>query len=60
MISIVVSMLVILAIAGAVLLYVVFPHRGADMPRAPWVGEAMRRAVVSLPTVDNQRGRQQD
>ena len=35
----VVAMLVILVLAGLVVLYVAFPHRGEDVPAAPWVGD---------------------
>lgn len=58
MIWIVVPMLAIMLIAGVVVLYVAFPHRGEDMPRTPWVGDAMRRGVQMLPTLDNQREHQ--
>ncbi len=49
------TMLVILILAGIVVLYVAFPHRGEDMPHTPWVGEALRKGVEKLPTLDNQR-----
>ena len=55
MLSIVLTMLVILVIAGVVVLYVAFPHRGEDVPHTPWVGEALRKGVNALPTIDNQR-----
>jgi hypothetical protein len=55
---IVVPMLAIMLIAGVVVLYVAFPHRGEDMPHTPWVGDAMRRGVQMLPTLDNQREHQ--
>ena len=58
MLSIVLTMLVILAIAGVIVVYVAFPHRGEDVPHAPWVGEALRNGVNSLPTLDNQRARE--
>ena len=58
MIWIVVPMLTIMLIAGVVVLYVAFPHRGEDMPHTPWVGDAMRRGVQMLPTLDNQREHQ--
>jgi len=54
-ILILVTMLVILALAGLIVLYVAYPHRGADVPSAPWVGDAMKRGVGALPTLDNQR-----
>jgi hypothetical protein len=48
-------MLVILALAGLVVLYVAYPHRGEQVPNAPWVGDALRKGVEALPTLDNQR-----
>lgn len=45
------AMLLILVIAGAVVLYVAFPHRGEDVPGAPWLGEAMKRGVEALPAL---------
>lgn len=54
MISIVFAMLVIMILAGVVVLYVAFPHRGEEVPNAPWVGDAMRKGVEKLPTLDNQ------
>ncbi|WP_162598550.1 hypothetical protein [Nocardioides gilvus] len=32
-----------------VLTYVAFPHRGEDVPGAPWLGQAMRRGIERLP-----------
>jgi len=58
MLSIVVAMLVIIILAGFVVLYVAFPHRGEDVPHTPWVGDAMRKGVEMLPTLDNQRERE--
>jgi hypothetical protein len=55
---IVLLMLVIMLVAGVVVLYVAFPHRGEDVPQAAWVGDAMRRGVQMLPTLDNQREHQ--
>jgi hypothetical protein len=46
-------MLVILALAGVVVLYVAFPHRGEEVPAAPWLGDALRKGVESAPTLDN-------
>jgi hypothetical protein len=51
------SMLGILLLAGVIVLYVAFPHRGERMPHTPWVGDAMRKGVATLPTLDNQRSR---
>lgn len=50
---IVIAMLVILLCAGLVVLYVAFPHRGEELPAAPWLGDAMRRGVEAAPTIDN-------
>jgi hypothetical protein len=47
------AMLAILAIAGLVVVYVAFPHRGEEVPSAPWVGDALRKGVALLPTLDN-------
>lgn len=55
MLSLILTMLIILAIAGVIVVYVAFPHRGEDVPHTPWLGDAMRKGVNSLPTLDNQR-----
>jgi hypothetical protein len=49
---VVISMLVILAIAGLVVLYVAYPHRGEEVPAAPWLGDAMSKAVDAAPLVE--------
>ena len=51
MLPIVLAMLAIVAVAAVVVLYVAFPHRGQDVPAAPWVGDVMSKAVEALPTV---------
>lgn len=48
MVVLVVLMLAILVLAGGVVLYVAYPHRGEDVPGAPWLGEAMRKGVDSV------------
>jgi hypothetical protein len=50
---IVLAMLVIMVMAGLIVLYVAFPHRGEDVPHLPWVGHAMRKGVDNVPTLDN-------
>lgn len=50
--SIVISMVVILAVAGLVVAFTAFPHRGEDMPGVPWLGEAMDRASGAMPLLD--------
>jgi hypothetical protein len=54
------AMLVILLFAGGIMLYVAFPFRGEEMPRTPWIGEAMRKGVDRLPTIDNTGDRRDD
>ncbi len=46
---IVVVMLSVLVLCGLVVLYVAYPHRGEQIPGAPWLGDAMERAVDALP-----------
>jgi len=58
MLSIVLAMFVIMVLAGTVVLYVAYPHRGEDVPHTPWVGDAMRKGVDLLPTLDNQRAKE--
>jgi hypothetical protein len=52
------AMLGILILAGVVVLYVAYPHRGEEVPNAPWVGDALRKGVNLLPTLDNQTDEQ--
>ena len=53
MLSILLAMLVIIGLAAVVVLDVACPHRGEEVPHAPWVGDAMRKGVEMLPTLDN-------
>jgi hypothetical protein len=48
MLVLAVLMVLILVIAGAVVLYVAFPHRGEAVPGAPWLGEAMKRSIDTV------------
>jgi hypothetical protein len=50
------AMLVILVVSGLVVAYVAFPHRGEEMPHAPWLGDAMNKATDALPTLDEDEG----
>ena len=52
---VVLSMLVILAVAGLVAAYVAYPRRGHDVPGVPWVGEVLERGVEALPTLARER-----
>jgi hypothetical protein len=45
MVVLVLLMFVILLIAAAVVLYVAYPHRGEEVPVAPWLGDAVKRPV---------------
>lgn len=51
MLFIALAMLVILLLAGGVLAYVTWPHRGEPMPVVPQVGAALGKAVDALPTL---------
>jgi hypothetical protein len=48
MVVLVLLMLAILVIAGAVVVYVAYPHRGEEVPVAPWLGDAMKRSVDTV------------
>ena len=52
MLFFVLAVLLSLAVAGLVVLYVAYPHRGEKVPYAPWVGEAMEKAVDAAPVID--------
>jgi hypothetical protein len=54
MIFIVLAMLVIVVVACLVVVYVAYPHRGEEMPNAPWVGKALKRTVDAVPTLPNE------
>lgn len=51
MLAIVLVMLLVLAAAVAVVLYVAYPHRGERLPVVPQLGDAMRKGADSLPTI---------
>ena len=52
MLFIVVAMMVSLVVAGLVVVYVAYPHRGEKMPAAPWLGAALGRAADAAPVID--------
>ncbi len=54
MTTIVIAMVVIVLVAGVFIAYVAFPHRGEDLPGAPWLGRLMRRGAEALPTVEDE------
>lgn len=49
----VVVMLVVLALASLVVVYVAYPHRGEDVPYAGWLGRLLRKGAETAPTLDN-------
>ena len=53
MLFILISMVAIVAVAGLVVTFVAFPHRGEEVPGVSWLGDSMTRAVDALPTLDN-------
>jgi hypothetical protein len=50
--AIVVVLLLALGLAAVIMLYVAYPYRGQETPLTPRLGQAMRRGVESLPTID--------
>ncbi len=54
MTTIVIAMVLIVLVAGVFIAYVAFPHRGEDLPGAPWLGRLMRRGAEALPTVEDE------
>jgi hypothetical protein len=51
---------VIVAVAGLVVVYVAYPHRGEEMPNAPWVGEALKKTVDAVPTLPGEGAPDED
>ena len=58
MLWVLLTMLLILLVAGLVAVYAAFTHRGADMPAVPWVGDVLERAVSAVPTLPGDHPRQ--
>lgn len=48
------AMLLTLVAAATVVVYVAFPHRGEEVPGAPWLGEALKRGVDALPVMEDE------
>lgn len=55
MLAIAIAMLVSLVVATIVVVYVAFPHRDREVPRAPWVGRVLRRVADAAPVIDESR-----
>lgn len=51
---ILVTMVVIVAVCTLIGIYVAFPFRGEQVPGAPWLGDAMNKAVDRLPTLESE------
>lgn len=51
MLYIVIAMLVSLVVAGLVVAYVAYPHRGERMPAVPWLGDALGKAADAAPVI---------
>ncbi|MBU2698649.1 MULTISPECIES: hypothetical protein [Pimelobacter] len=54
MLFVVLAVLVSLAVAGAVVLYVAYPHRGEQVPGVPWLGDAMAKAADAAPVIEDE------
>ena len=39
-------------VAAAVVVYVAYPHRGEAVPVVPQLGDAMKKGVEALPTLE--------
>ncbi len=50
---IVVSTLVCLVIAAAVLAYTAFPHRNEPTPGAPWLDQALGKVRDAVPVIED-------
>lgn len=53
MLFIVITMIVIVGVAGLVVASVAFLHRGEELPVAPWLGETVGRVAGALPTISD-------
>lgn len=56
MLLVLLTMFVILLLAGVVVAYMVFPRRGLDVPRVPWASPLLDRSIRALPTLHNTVG----
>lgn len=60
MLTISLVMLFVLVVAGLVMTFVAFPHRGQRVPQAAWLGDAMERLADRAPVLDPDRDEQRD
>lgn len=56
MLFLVIAMLLSLVVAGLVVVYVAYPHRGEEVPHVPWLGEALAKTVDRAPVLDEDEG----
>ncbi|CAA9362807.1 MAG: hypothetical protein AVDCRST_MAG72-2435 [uncultured Nocardioidaceae bacterium] len=56
--EILLAMLAIVLVAGGIVVYVAFPHRGEPVPHARWLGDALRKVVDVFPSSLESRERQ--
>lgn len=52
MLAVALMMLAVLVVAGLVVVYVAYPHRGEELPAVPWLGDAMTRAADRAPLLE--------
>ncbi len=57
MLAIILFMAFGVLVACAVAVYVAYPHRGEELPVVPQLGDAMRKGVDSLPTLEDAESR---
>jgi hypothetical protein len=50
---VVVTMIVVVAVALLALGYAAFPHRGEQVPGAGWLGDVLERAADAVPVVSD-------
>ncbi|MBM9460432.1 hypothetical protein JK386_11000 [Nocardioides sp. zg-536] len=53
MLVVTVAVVVTLLVAGLVVVYVAYPHRGEQVPGLPWLGKAMQRAAGAAPVIED-------
>ncbi|MDN5746181.1 MAG: hypothetical protein L0H31_13830 [Nocardioidaceae bacterium] len=53
MLFVALAVLASLVIAGLVVVYVAYPHRGETVPGVPWLGEALGRAADAAPMLED-------
>ncbi|MFB9313875.1 hypothetical protein [Nocardioides plantarum] len=51
--AVLIFMSVIVVVAVLALAYAAYPHRGAPVPGAPWLGDALERAAGAVPVVED-------